>query len=330
MDFAWFLYTILIMMVAMAAGVSSLTVWVLTNRRDCLVAAFGFAVYTLETAGVLFDEYMRNKPLMEELFATGLTHPLINIVLNVALVTSVWVWVAMRVYARPQPRHVAIFACLYLVVSIVLAPVGDRASVVRTMAFWASRDLLIIGALVFAWWWRSHKASESDRVGIDRAKGFWIIALALACLVLVEDATIVLLVRPTMQEGWVHDFFWHLTERNLTDNVLMIVCAVRMIAYNREVMGVFAQHPMESVGTGERAVGGHRDFESRLLRFADDHGMSKREREVLGLAIEGKDTQGIANELYISVGTVKAHIHRIYTKAGVESRQDLVNAFWKY
>ena len=102
-----------------------------------------------------------------------------------------------------------------------------------------------------------------------------------------------------------------------------------MMLYNRDVMQIFSKHPMEDGSKAEK-VSQHRDFESRLLRFADDHGMSKREREVLGLAIEGKDTQGIATQLYISTGTVKAHMHRIYTKAGVEHRQDLINAFWKY
>ena len=58
--------------------------------------------------------------------------------------------------------------------------------------------------------------------------------------------------------------------------------------------------------------------------------LTDREREVLRLAIDGKDTQGIATELFISTGTVKAHMHRIYSKAGVEHRQDLINAFWKY
>ena len=130
-------------------------------------------------------------------------------------------------------------------------------------------------------------------------------------------------------DGWVRDFFWHLTERNMSENILMVICAVRMMLYNRDVMQIFSKHPMEEGSKAEK-VSQHRDFESRLLRFADDHGMSKREREVLGLAIEGKDTQGIATQLYISTGTVKAHMHRIYTKAGVEHRQDLINAFWKY
>ena len=197
------------------------------------------------------------------------------------------------------------------------------------MVFWGISDILILGSLVFAWWWRNNRASETDRISIDRSATLWRIALVLVVLILAEDIFFILILRLDAMDGWVRDFFWHLTERNMSENILMVICAVRMMLYNRDVMQIFSKHPMEEGSKAEK-VSQHRDFESRLLRFADDHGMSKREREVLGLAIEGKDTQGIATQLYISTGTVKAHMHRIYTKAGVEHRQDLINAFWKY
>lgn len=331
MDFAWFLYTILIIIVAVTAAVSCVTVWVLTNRKDCLVAAATFIIYTLEQAGILFDEYMRNKPVMEELFTSGLTHPFVNITLGVALVTCIWLWVALHVYAPVRKQHVLMFAGVYLVLAVLLAPVASRASVVRTVVYWSLRDVLVIGAVVFAWYWRTFKAREAERLSLDRAKRFWQIALALSCLVLVEDILTIMFVRPNLQDQVLHGFFWHLTERNLSDNVLMVVCAAKTLLYNRDLMAIFARHPMEETVTGEQREGTARnDFDSRLLRFADDHGMSKREREVLALALGDKSVQGIANELFISDGTVKAHLHRIYSKAGVENRQALIKAFWTY
>ena len=329
MDFAWFLYTIAIMVIAIMAATSSVTVWVLTNRKDCLVAAAGFLAYAFDVAAILFDEYQGTKPLMSEYFNTGLTHPIANIVLRVAIIACVWLWVAMRVHAPVRKKHVIAFACVYALVAVLAAPLGPRSDVAHTMAFWGLSDVLIMGALAFAWWWRSNKAGETDRISIDRSAGLWRVALALAVLILAEDVFFIMILHLDSLDGWARDFFWHFTERNMSENVLMIVLAVRMMLYNRDVMQIFSKHPMEDAGKAE-SVGSHRDFDSRLLRFADDHGMSKREREVLGLAIEGKDTQGIASELVISTGTVKAHMHRIYSKAGVESRQDLVTAFWKY
>ena len=48
--------------------------------------------------------------------------------------------------------------------------------------------------------------------------------------------------------------------------------------------------------------------------------LTEREREVLGLMVEGLSNQEIADRLFLSLGTVKFHIGNIYSKLGVESR----------
>ncbi|WP_258773077.1 response regulator transcription factor [Eggerthella lenta] len=50
---------------------------------------------------------------------------------------------------------------------------------------------------------------------------------------------------------------------------------------------------------------------------------------MLALLLEGKDNQNIASALTLSLGTVKAHVHNIYRKANVSSRQQLLQSFWK-
>lgn len=48
--------------------------------------------------------------------------------------------------------------------------------------------------------------------------------------------------------------------------------------------------------------------------------LSEREAEVLRLLAEGCSNQTIAGRLFITLGTVKTHVHRIYQKLGVASR----------
>lgn len=52
--------------------------------------------------------------------------------------------------------------------------------------------------------------------------------------------------------------------------------------------------------------------------------VSPREREVLDLCLKGKKIQGIAEQLGISVFTVRNHLKNIYRKLDVTSRADLV------
>ena len=63
------------------------------------------------------------------------------------------------------------------------------------------------------------------------------------------------------------------------------------------------------------------------MRFAEAHGLTSRERDVLELVVDGLDVAGIAGRLVISTGTVKAHLHRIYKKVGVSGRTDLMRAY---
>jgi LuxR family maltose regulon positive regulatory protein len=52
--------------------------------------------------------------------------------------------------------------------------------------------------------------------------------------------------------------------------------------------------------------------------------LSERELEVLGLMAEGLSNQEIAGKLFISVGTVKTHVHNICGKLDVASRTQAV------
>lgn len=55
--------------------------------------------------------------------------------------------------------------------------------------------------------------------------------------------------------------------------------------------------------------------------------LTLREQEILGMIARGKSNRDIANELVVTIGTVKWHIRQIYTKLGVRSRvQAIVRA----
>ncbi len=59
--------------------------------------------------------------------------------------------------------------------------------------------------------------------------------------------------------------------------------------------------------------------------FAEAHGLTQREAEVLALICQGRTRTYIAEELGISPNTVKGYIHGVYQKAGAADKQDLID-----
>lgn len=57
----------------------------------------------------------------------------------------------------------------------------------------------------------------------------------------------------------------------------------------------------------------------------NDLGISKRELEVLALIVQGHTNQEIADQLFISLNTVKTHSARLFEKLEVNSRTKAIN-----
>ena len=62
-----------------------------------------------------------------------------------------------------------------------------------------------------------------------------------------------------------------------------------------------------------------------LHHFSVKYDISKREREIIEMVWSGRSNQQISDSLFISLQTVKDHVHRIYLKTGVKNRVQLIN-----
>jgi DNA-binding CsgD family transcriptional regulator len=69
-----------------------------------------------------------------------------------------------------------------------------------------------------------------------------------------------------------------------------------------------------------RLPGPHHDLGDRARGQVDEHGLSRREREVLLLVSEGLTNAQVAERLFLSPNTVSTHVSRILRKLGVSTR----------
>ena len=85
----------------------------------------------------------------------------------------------------------------------------------------------------------------------------------------------------------------------------------------KSVNGERLVQALERTASGERMGMSHI---TRSPRSEQTNELSNREKEVLALLALGSTNRQIANELYLSVDTVKSHMRRLYSKLGVSNR----------
>lgn len=90
--------------------------------------------------------------------------------------------------------------------------------------------------------------------------------------------------------------------------------------------------PSEELASSIRSImSGKRIYASELMDEAygggGDNPLTEREKEVLELVADGKNTKEIANELFLTTGTVRNYISVILDKLGVSNRIEAITRF---
>ncbi len=67
------------------------------------------------------------------------------------------------------------------------------------------------------------------------------------------------------------------------------------------------------------------DIQFSVGPLPEHYGITKREAEIIDLVIQGNSNNEIAEKLFITIGTVKTHLYRIFKKTGVKNRYELIH-----
>jgi len=71
------------------------------------------------------------------------------------------------------------------------------------------------------------------------------------------------------------------------------------------------------------------DQNKMIAKCSNKYELTNREQEVLGLIISGKSNNEIAEDLFISINTVKKHLTHIFKKTKVKNRTELTSIIYK-
>ena len=105
----------------------------------------------------------------------------------------------------------------------------------------------------------------------------------------------------------------------------LVEANILLVAFSFNIVTAFAlKRFVELYGDPE---GSDYKFADNADELFEQYKISKREKEIVLLICQGKSNQQIADELFISIATVKDHIHHIFQKTSVRNRVQLYNLF---
>jgi two-component system response regulator DesR len=120
--------------------------------------------------------------------------------------------------------------------------------------------------------------------------------------------------------------------KNLSCKVIILTTFARTGYFQRALKAgvrgyLLKDSPSEELASSIRSVmEGRRIFAPELMDdiYSEENPLTDREREVLDLIADGKDTKEIADQLSIKTGTVRNYISAILEKLGVKNRIEAI------
>ena len=324
MNAAVFVYTIALILVCFAAAMFSLAAYAVSHKRALIPQATFFVFYIIDICGIFGIEFLnQNIPFSADTYY-DIPIPLLRILSGAGVMASLWIMLLdiLDVHNRRMqvtPVVIFVLACCVVIWGLPYSPF-------RQWLFYTLRQAFTAFGLAYAYlkWRGSTDMPYRERLGKLRTRYLFLWVL-LVCILL-EDWWIILVAPiPSPDSDW---FMLYLSERNFSENAMMLFVAYHVIRGSLQTLALRFNQPPEA---REKEGGDHdltRHIEDQLPAYASAHSLSKREREVLSLVIEGKDNRTIAQELFLSEGTIKTHVHNIMVKTDTKSRNELKQSFW--
>ncbi|KXT85171.1 Transcriptional regulator, luxR family, associated with agmatine catabolism [Streptococcus sp. DD11] len=193
----------------------------------------------------------------------------------------------------------------------MLLPI-DQSSSWRTYLYYLPNQLWL-GCLGIRAWHRSRQ----EVVSAVRRKYLKIIGsltFIFSLLILAEDTFIIFHVD---SYSLLHS---HIINRSFSENIFSISLSMLALRYFLKDSPLLSGSPHSL-----------KDRDSSFMTsFFQNYRLTEREQEICQLLLAQKHNQEIAEELYLSVGTVKTHIHNIYIKTDVRKREELFSLYHHY
>lgn len=291
-----------------------------SGNKGCLYAMTSLAFCALDCFLLIVGDALDFYPgaFADEFYAIGF--PLIMSLISTGFISGIWLLVC-RYFNESNIALAAAPPVAFLCISLIIAFTGEDTNVML-FAYFACKQIFLLGVAGYALFKYKHLPEGAGKINFKKYAPMIAAFTVLALATIAEDISSILLENYYEYLGESY-LAYYLTERNFSSDFFVllfgILCVKRsMLHLNlRNVARPTIEMPNAK---NEMAV--------LMPRFQYRYGLTPRETEILEQILRNKNNQEIASELFIAVGTVKAHVHNLFAKTECSNRQELKKTFW--
>lgn len=313
-----FYYTLIIMFFYTIVAATSLSAFYVSHRRTFLYATAGFTFYFFDVSLVFKDNFITPGSVFDAPSFYDVGSPYASIITGGG--AFLFLWLAACRYCREGRRGIRyVPVAVWAVASLAAYQlIGDAQW--REFVYYNLRAVLQLFCYAALGLWYARSSDPQRRSIMKGHRTAYFCSIAITCGIILENVYFQLIYDPSR----LPDGMWVMAERSPMENLLFICYGLAVLRGASTSLRLRARELPE--GEDPLIV---ESIDRIMPLFCEAHELSRREEDVLRLALMGKDNQNIASELTLTAGTVKVHMHNILKKTGHANRTELAADFWE-
>jgi len=313
-----FIFDIVLIIIFACSGTLNVTAYCKHKHVRDLETGVLMFFYCLNSMIIFMSDFLLKVPLFEEAYHV-LTYFGVKVICGIAISALYLCLTSSFLESKIGFLHAIVMMPL-ICVTVYVGSLNGSAT--QHWIFYTIRQIYLAGYVLYYFICYAYSKDREYQLRISKYRSLFLVGGIFAILIFVEDSTVIFNFQYVVNILDLKVF----TEHNLSEDIFFAILAIIGIKNG------FSQltQSMEQTEAIRCKAGREKEVPSEEDLFITAYGLSNRQRDVLFLLMKDWTYQKMAEELGLSVGTVKFHAHGIYEKTDSRNRSELINKYKEF
>lgn len=298
-----FVFSLLLIIFCSMCFSISLLVYMKNKKKMNLYLLVLILVYLADLIFLHYNDFFEVSKAFE-IPNTFISYPVLKIFIF-SLMLIIYLLVILEIYKKKTKLKYFVFLILFAGLEIVFNTMQETN--LTLWLFYTTRQVFVFGMIAIFYILYFKEKDEKIKNTAKKFTTLFAFFIIINISIVLEDSLVISQQLAFSSSGVIFK------ERNFSENLFWIIVCLGSLLLMKDSIKVMI-NPVKEIPT-------------EVLKIDDiiaEFKLTKREKEILSLLLKHYDNTQIADMLSISSGTLKAHIHNIYSKLDVTHRNELI------